>query len=101
MTKTEYIVMTRAACMPGHCWGKYGRVAVVEVDPAQLRPGDYEPRMISDRARGVVEIVKTWERRNIGTTDQCAFNRVVAEAEELAERLATALIRYERERSAS
>ena len=79
---SRYIVMTASAKMPSSCWGKYGRVAVVEVEVSAPRP-----KMISRRARGVVRIVETWERCFIGTTDRCAFYRAVAEAEELAARL--------------
>lgn len=71
---TEFVVRTSRECMPGSCWGQYGRVAVVEVEA-----GTY-PSMISQRAKGVVRIV--WERRrlNIGKTDRCAFQRAVDEA---------------------
>jgi hypothetical protein len=78
---SKYIVMHRAAKMPNTCMGQYRRVAVVEVD------GDSEPKMISERARGVVRIIKTWERLNVGTTDRCAFHRAMAEAREMAGRL--------------
>lgn len=82
MTKaTEYIVKTAAAKMPGSCWGQYRRVAVLEVMAGA------EPAMISKRARGVVRVVQTWERLNVGTTERCAYERALAEARELVERL--------------
>lgn len=34
---TEYVVMDRATKMPASCWGRYRRVAVVEVDRAILQ----------------------------------------------------------------
>lgn len=77
-----YIVMTAAAAMPATCWGKYRRVAVVEVEQ-----GAAWPAMISERARGVVRIVATWERRNVGTTERCAYARALTEAQELADKL--------------
>lgn len=42
MTMTKrYVVMTAAACMPSSCWGRYRRVAVVEV-----RDGAEKPKQI-------------------------------------------------------
>jgi len=79
--RTEYIVKTSAAKMPRSCWGRYVRVAVLEVEAGT------EPAMISERARGVVRIVETWERLSVGKTNRCAAARAVAEAEALAARL--------------
>lgn len=84
---TRFVVVSAAAAMPSSCWGRYRRVAVVEVDPARLPDGAATPRMISERARGVVRIVRTWERLNVGATDRCAFGRAMAEAETEADRL--------------
>jgi hypothetical protein len=77
-----FIVQTAAACMPNSCWGRYGRVAVLE-----LEPGATSAAMISERARGVRRVVETWERLNIGTTDRCAFARALTEAEAMAAKL--------------
>ena len=76
----QYIVMTASVPMPSSCWGKYGRVAVLEID-LDLGP---PPKQISTRARSVRRIVQIWERLHIGTTDRCAFERARARAEELA-----------------
>lgn len=84
MTNLRYIVMDAAAKMPLKCWGKYRRVAVLEVDCAGL------PSMISDRARGVVRVVRTWEKLNVGSTDRCAFEVALAEAYALAAKLTAA-----------
>lgn len=78
---TEYIVMTAAAYMPSSCWGRYGRVAVLEVEAGT------KPRMISERARGVIRVVATWERQHVGKTERCAFMRSKAEAEALAAKM--------------
>ena len=43
--------------------------------------------MISRRARGVVRVVATWERCNVGKTDRCAFSKARAEARALAAQL--------------
>lgn len=77
-----YRVMTAAAAMPNSCWGTYRRVAVVEVATA-----DTLPAMISERARGVVRIVKTWEKLNVGSTARCAYSRAVVAAEALVAKL--------------
>jgi hypothetical protein len=79
--ETEYIVMTACAKMPSNCWGRYGRVAVIEVERGA------RPAMISQRARGVVKIIRTWERCFDGLTDRCAFARATAEAKALAAEL--------------
>jgi hypothetical protein len=59
---SRFIIQTAAAHMPSSCkWGPYRRVAVLEV-----RDGVEWVAMISDRARGVVRVVATWERCNVG-----------------------------------
>jgi len=86
--ETKFIIKTSAACMPGSCWGQYRRVAVLEVEA-----GVESVAMISERARGVVRVVETWERRNVGPIakrgerGRCAYSRALMEAEELAEQL--------------
>lgn len=82
---SRYIVMTASAKVPSSWkWkSERRRVAVVETDlPAPLMPA-----MISDRARGVVRIVETWERCHVGKTERSEFSRAYAEAEKLAEKL--------------
>lgn len=77
-----YIVKTSRANMPSRCYGVYRRVAVLEV-----KRGVLEVSMISERARGVVRVVRTWEKRNVGRTEKCAYRRALAEAEALAAEL--------------
>ena len=72
---THYIVQTAAAKMPTSCWGTSRRVAVLEVED-----GVESVAMISERAKGVVRVVETWERLNVGTTDRCAYEMALAEA---------------------
>jgi hypothetical protein len=90
---TEYIIMTATAEMPASVRSKYGRIAVVEVDRTVLDAlGIDTPRMISERARGVVRVVETWERLHVGVdvslglvaspTARCAFGRAMREAQE-------------------
>jgi hypothetical protein len=80
-TTTTFVVLDKAAKMPGTCWGIYRRVAVLEVTQGAI------PAMISRRARGVVRVVATWERCNVGKTDRCAFSKARAEARALAAQL--------------
>ena len=83
-TKTpRHIVMTAAANMPSSCRGSYGRVAVVRLEDGF----DGIPKMISDRARGVAEIVETWEKCSIGKTEKSAFAIAKKEAESMCAEL--------------
>ena len=82
---TRFTTQTASAKMPASCFGRYGRVAVIEIEDGL--PADFQPAMISERARGVVRIVQTWEKCNIGKTDRCAFARARARAEALANKL--------------
>lgn len=74
-TSPRYIVLTAAAKMPSSCWGRYRRIAVVELDGTGVKPA-----MISERARGVRRIVETWERLHVGKTDRSAYSSAFAEA---------------------
>lgn len=79
----RYIVLTAAAQMPSsNKFGVYRRVAVIELDGSGV-----QPKMISERARGVTRIVETWERLSVGTTERCAYRVALAKAEALAARL--------------
>ena len=80
---SNHIVMTAAAKMPRNCWGTYRRVAVVRLEP------DFKgiPAMISERAKGVAEVVASWERLNVGTTERCAYEVALTEAYAMAEAL--------------
>jgi hypothetical protein len=73
--------------MPSSCKGTYKRIAVLLIDPAKCPAGG--PLMISERARGVIEIIETWENLNCGTTDRCAYAVAMREAEALVESLET------------
>lgn len=76
-------MLTAAAPMPRSCWGRYRRIAVVELCDGFAG----RPKMISPRARGVVRIVQTWERLHVGITERGAYQRALVEARALAERL--------------
>jgi len=85
-TKTDtprHIVMTSQARMPGNCWGRYGNVAVVRLDPGF----EGSPKMISTHARGVAEVTHHYGAHNIGSTERCAFKRTLKKAGEYAAEL--------------
>jgi len=78
----NFITISKAARMPSSCWGAYRRIAVIEVDD-----GVVDVKMISERARGVLRVVRTWERLHVGTSGRCAFRRAMAEAIDLEHQL--------------
>jgi hypothetical protein len=61
--KTEFIVMTAPAKMPANCKGRYGKVAVCEVARG------VRPKMISERAKGMVRIVTLLNPLSMGWLD--------------------------------
>lgn len=80
-----FIILTKRAAMPSSCFGgsSYYRVAVIELEPGFEGP----PAMISERAKGVKQVVATWERLYRGTTERCAYAVAYAEAEKLCAKL--------------
>ena len=78
-TTARFIVITASAPKVGK-FGNYRRVAVVETD------GTTTPKMISERAKGVVKIVKLWDRVNYGGP-KSAYAVALAEAEAMAAEL--------------
>ena len=75
---TEFIVMTAAAQMPATCRGRYGRVAVCEVLLGT------RPKMISERAKGMVRIVSLADRLHAGQGGpRTAYSIAKADAERL------------------
>ena len=85
MADTSFMIMEASAQMPGSCWGMYKRIAVVEVAVVEGSP--VTPKMISNRARGLVRIVETWEKLNVGDVarqggvGRCAYSRAMVEAQ--------------------
>ena len=79
----KYAVISSTAKMPSSCWGRYRRVGVVELEPGVEGP----PTMVSSRSRQVKRVVETWERLNVGTTERCAYQRALREADALATKL--------------
>ncbi len=74
----SYIIQTATAKMPGSCWGRYGKIAILRVENGVKRVS-----MISKRAKGCLEVVCVWDRLHIGRTDRCAFSRAMRDAEEM------------------
>lgn len=81
-----YHVIDSNAAMPSSCWGRYKRVAILRVDRHE-RPADFEPRAIRN-TRGV-EIVRSWERLSVGSTERCAYRAALALAHNLADEIRT------------
>jgi hypothetical protein len=77
--RTEFIVMTASAKMPSSVRAPYMKVAVVEVEKGVI------PKMISERAKGVVRIVSLQDRLHARGVDT-AYTRALAEAQNEADR---------------
>ena len=78
---SEYILRTAKAKMPLKCWGRYNLIAIMEDEDGA------NPPMISERAKGVIRIVRTWEKLHVGKTSRCAYSKAYKEAEEYLEDL--------------
>ena len=75
---TEFIVMTAAAQMPASCRSRYGKVAVCEVELG------VRPKMISERAKGMVRIVSLRDHLYAGQGGpRTAYALAKADAERL------------------
>ena len=88
----EYIVMT-ASAEPRPSWKwthPRQRVAVVR-RTAEYAEQDRKPKMISLRARGVVEIIIIDNCAFVGSTERCQYHRALAEAYDLAQDLNSGL----------
>ena len=80
--KTKFVVRASQAKMSAKCWGKYGRVAVMEMEEEAPFPA-----MISEHARGCVRVVRVWDRLFWGISERCAFRQAVQAAKQLARQL--------------
>lgn len=75
-----FILKTASAKMPNSCWGRYGKIAVMEVER------DVQPAMISERAKGVIRIVELWDKLNMGGP-KSAYALALVEAKALYNKL--------------
>jgi hypothetical protein len=80
-----WIVMTSAAHMPNSCKGRYRRVALVQLSQ-YYTANNLEPKMISERARGVLRLIDMGHH-NVGTTPRCAYHRTLVTAHARVDRL--------------
>lgn len=79
--ETEYVMKISCAKMPANCWGSYKNVAVMEVKKGT------KPRMISERANGVVRVVRVFGPSNVGTTSRCGHQQDILAAKILIDEL--------------
>lgn len=85
MKSGRLVIKSSAAKMPNSCWGTYRRIGLLRLEPGL--PEDFVPTMISNRSRGVVEVVETWECLNVGTTERCAYAVAMMQAEGLRDEM--------------
>ena len=79
----RWIVQASSASMPRSCRGRYARVGLVELELGMHHLEAVSG--ISARAAGVHRVVETWERLNVGKTDQCAYSIALVQAREMAD----------------
>ena len=75
------IVTKQAGSKRGY--GPYCRIAIVELEDGF----EGEPKMISERAKGVVRVVRDFGDVFVGKTERSAYHRALKEAEEILEGL--------------
>lgn len=81
----KFVVLTASAHMPNSCWGRYGRIALIELAPEYAELG-MRPKMISARARGTARVICVWERLHKGGP-RSAYWIAFREATEIAKKL--------------
>jgi hypothetical protein len=87
----QWIVMASSAKPPrarstGQRMGIYKHVAVVKLTIDYAEKG-LLPKMISERAEGVIEVRPIPGVHHVGKTSRSGYHRALAEARELAEKL--------------
>ena len=80
----KYVVVTSSDTNKGG-WGNYARVAIIETD------GVHMPTRIAERDKTCVQIVKTWNKVHVGSTERCQYQRVLKTAEHEAEQMNKAI----------
>jgi len=82
-----YIVMESSAHMPASCKAPYRRIAVVQLNQ-DYTAHDRLPKMISERARGILRIVRDYPIvPAAGKTERSGLVQTRKAARELADRL--------------
>jgi hypothetical protein len=79
----EYIVRTARAKMPGTCFGRYDKVAILRLTD----PDGPIPKMISARAINCAEVVVKSGPCFVGRTSKCQFQRTLAEYRRLCQEM--------------
>jgi hypothetical protein len=80
-----WIVSTSSAHMPNSCKGTYRNVALLKLSQ-HYAANDLLPKMLSIRARGVLDIVHLGHH-NVGSTARCAYQRALRRADQMAKDL--------------
>jgi hypothetical protein len=78
-----YVVMTSTAKMPASVRAPYRRVAVVQLTP-DYAAANRLPKMISERARGVVRVIDFGKFPAAGSTPRSGLVSALQRAEEMA-----------------
>lgn len=86
----EYIVMERRASYGGY--SGYTLVSLLLINRRQLPPGSTEPKMMSERGRGVLQVMGIYGPYYTGTTDRCEYSRNIDKIRERARDLNAALL---------
>lgn len=77
-----YSIMTSSAKVSGKArLGTYRNVAIIEWD------GITYPKMISKRARGMVNIIRHFGSQSVGVTERCQYKKTLLEARYIIESL--------------
>ena len=86
-TNAQAMVMTKTTHMPASVRNArlYRKIALVLVDPASLPDGRTEPAMISNRARGVVRILRQYDRIYVGETMRSRGRQLLQELQTTAD----------------
>ncbi len=78
-----HVVMTSSARMPQRCKAPYVNVAVVQLNQ-EYTANNWRPKMISERARGVLRIIHLGYYSAKGKTMKSGYQQALKRAETLA-----------------
>jgi len=78
-----HVVMTSSAKMPSSVRAAYVNVAVVQLNQ-EYTANNWRPKMISERARGVLRVIRLGHYPAAGKTDRSGYQQAMKRANELA-----------------
>jgi hypothetical protein len=78
-----HVVMTSSAKMPSSVKAAYVNVAVVQLNQ-QYTANNWRPKMISERARGVLRVIHLGHYPANGKTDRSGYQQAIKRAHDLA-----------------